>query len=132
MAAGFVFTPVRNEFPMDRSLRLHESYDVKQTRSRGKSGASGPLVARVLPNALEPARNRYTVVAGKKVGKAHERNRCKRVTREALRLMHPVLRQGYDVVVIIRGGVDELTGRDVAERSLGEIFRKTGLLAREQ
>jgi len=117
---------------MDRSLRLRESYDVKQTRSRGKSGASGPLVARVLPNSLEPARNRYTVVAGKKVGKSHERNRCKRVTREALRLMHPTLAQGYDVVVIIRGGIDELTGRDVAERSLGEIFRKTGLLAREQ
>jgi ribonuclease P protein component len=110
---------------MDRSLRLHESYDVKQTRSRGKSGASGPLVARVLPNALDPARNRYTVVAGK-------RNRCKRVTREALRLMHPTLAQGYDVVVIVRGGVEELTGRDVAERSLGEIFRKTGLLARER
>ena len=36
---------------MDRSLRLRESYDVKQTRSRGKSGASGPLVAKVLPRA---------------------------------------------------------------------------------
>ena len=117
---------------MDRSLRLRESYDVKQTRSRGKSGASGPLVARVLPNALEPARNRYTVVAGKKVGKAHERNRCKRVTREALRMMHPTLAQGYDVVVIIRGGIGELTWRAVAERSLGEIFRKTGLFARER
>lgn len=116
---------------MDRRSRLHESYDVKQTQARGTSGSSGPLVARVLPNALEPARNRYTVVAGKRIGKAHERNRCKRVTREALRLLHPTLEQGYDVVVIVRGGVSELTGRDVAERALGEIFRRTGLLKRD-
>jgi ribonuclease P protein component len=117
---------------MNRSQRLRESFDVKQTRSRGASGASGPLVARVLPNATDPPRNRYTVVAGKRIGKAHERNRCKRVTREALRLMDQSLEQGRDVVVIVRGGVDELTGRDVAERSLTEIFRKTRLLKREK
>ena len=70
--------------------------------------------------------------ADRRAARKHERNRCKRVTREALRLMHPTLAQGYDVVVIIRGGIGELTGRDVAERSLGEIFRKTGLLARER
>ena len=113
---------------MNRSQRLRESYEVTQARSKGSSGASGPLVARVLPNETEPRRNRYTVVAGKRIGKAHERNRCKRVTREALRLMDPGLEQGHDVVVIVRGGVDELTGRDVAERSLAEIFRKTRLL----
>lgn len=117
---------------MERTSRLRESYDVKRTRNRGASGASGPLVARVLANALEPARNRYTVIAGKRIGKAHERNRCKRVTREALRLMHPTLKQGYDIVVIVRGGITELTGREVAERALTEIFRKTKLLEQEQ
>ena len=117
---------------MDRSSRLRESYDVKRTRNKGASGASGPLVGRVLPNALDPARNRYTVIAGKRIGKSHERNRCKRVTREALRLMNPTLKQGYDVVIIVRGGVTELTGRDVAENALGEIFRKTKLLEQGQ
>jgi ribonuclease P protein component len=117
---------------MDRHSRLRESYDVKRTRNRGVSGASGPLVARVLPNTLDPARNRYTVIAGKRIGKSHERNRCKRVTREALRLMNPTLKQGYDIVIIVRGGISELTGRDVAERSLAEIFRKTKLLDQEQ
>ena len=72
------------------------------------------------------------MVAGKRIGKSHERNRCKRVTREALRLMDPDLEQGHDVVVIVRGGVDELTGRDVAERSLAEIFRKTRILKQER
>jgi ribonuclease P protein component len=116
---------------MDRQSRLRESYDVQRTRSRGKAGASGPLVARVLPNQSDPARNRYTVIAGKRVGKSHDRNRCKRVTREALRLINPSLAQGYDVVVIVRGGVSELTGRDVASQALTEIFRKTRLLEKE-
>jgi ribonuclease P protein component len=117
---------------MERNSRLRESYDVKHTRSRGAAGASGPLVGRVLPNALDPPRNRYTVIAGKRIGKSHERNRCKRVTREALRLMDPTLKQGYDVVVIVRGGIEELTGRDVAERALTEIFRKTRVLEQER
>ena len=117
---------------MERNSRLRESYDLQQTRSRGSSGAHGPLVGRVLPNTLDPARNRYTVVAGKRIGKSHERNRCKRVTREALRLMNPTLKQGYDVVIIVRGGIAELTGRDVAEVALTEIFRKTRLLEQER
>jgi len=53
---------------MERRLRLHESYDIQETRSRGKSAASGPLVARILPNTTDPAQNRYAVIAGKRVG----------------------------------------------------------------
>lgn len=113
---------------MERSLRLRESYDIQQARAKGRSASSGPLVARILPNRLDPARNRYTVVAGKRVGKSHERNRCKRLVREALRLLDPQLEQGYDVVVIVRGGPQELTGLDVADTSLREIFHKAKLL----
>jgi ribonuclease P protein component len=116
---------------MEQRLRLRESYDIQHTRSRGQSAASGPLVARILPNRLEPAQNRYTVVAGKRVGKAHDRNRCKRLTREAIRLLDPQLEQGYDVVLIVRGGPQELTGLDAASVSLREIFRKARLLPRE-
>lgn len=113
---------------MDRSHRLREAYDVNRVRSKGTSGACGPLVARILPNDLDPPRNRYTVIAGKRIGKAHERNRCKRVSREALRQLDPSLKQGEDVVVIVRGGISELTGLDVAMHALSEIFRKTRLL----
>ena len=115
---------------MERRLRLRDSYDIQRTRSRGQSAASGPLVARILPNKLEPPQNRYTVVAGKRVGKSHDRNRCKRLTREAIRLLDPLLEQGYDVVLIVRGGPQELTGLEVASASLREIFGKAKLLRR--
>lgn len=114
---------------MDRSHRLRESYQINQTRSKGASAASGPIVVRVMPNRLEPPANRYTVVAGKRIGKAHDRNRCKRITREALRLLDPELGQGNDVVVILRGGPDELPDRAVATRSLTDVFLRVRMLS---
>jgi len=113
---------------MERRLRLRESYDIQHTRAKGSSATSGPLVARILPNRLDPAQNRYTVVAGKRVGKSHDRNRCKRLAREALRLIHPQLEQGFDVVLIVRGGPQELTGLDVASESIRQIFSKARML----
>jgi ribonuclease P protein component len=113
---------------MERRLRLRREAEVRQVRARGRAWADGPLVARVLPNATEPAQNRYAVVAGKKVGKAVQRNRLKRLVREALRRLHPDLAPGHDVVVVVRGGVEELTGYEVARASLERIARRAGLL----
>lgn len=114
---------------MERSLRLRKDYDVRAARSGGRSYPDGPLVAKIRPNALEPAQNRYTAVASKKVGKAHDRNRCKRLVREALRHLHPRLTPGHDIVIVIRGGVTELTGYPVAQQALERIFTRAKLLA---
>ena len=111
-----------------RPYRLREEADVRRVRSRGKAVAQGPLVARILPNTIEPAQNRYTVIAGKKCGKAVQRNRLKRLTREALRGYHPHLTPGYDVAIIVRGNVTELPTLEVAQATLGHIFRKARLL----
>lgn len=113
---------------MERSLRLREDWDVRNARARGKAFAQGPIVVRVFSHPDNPIPNRYAVVAGKKVGKAHERNRCKRLVREALRALHPSTKPGHDVVVIIRGGPNELTGYDVAHQTLESLFRRARLL----
>jgi ribonuclease P protein component len=114
---------------MERSLRLRKDYDVRAARSGGRSYPDGPLVAKIRPNGLDPAQNRYTAVASKKVGKAHDRNRCKRLVREALRHLHPRIAPGHDVVIVIRGGVAELTGYPVAHQALERIFTRAKLLA---
>ena len=113
---------------MDRSLRLRDDWEVRNARARGKAFAQGPIVIRVFPHPDNPIPNRYAVVAGKRVGKAHERNRCKRLVREALRNLHPSLKQGNDVVVILRGGPDELTGYDLAYDTLRTLFQRARLL----
>jgi ribonuclease P protein component len=85
-------------------------------------------VLRFAPNRTEPAGNRYAVVAGRKSGGSVQRNRLKRVTREALRGLHPELKAGFDLVVIIRGTVDELPGARDAREILSRMLRRAGLL----
>jgi ribonuclease P protein component len=113
---------------VERRLRLRRGGDVRTARSRGRAIADGPLVIRYLPNVSDPPCNRYGVVAGRKSGGSVQRNRLKRVTREALRELDPVLRPGYDLVVIIRGTVDELPGSGAALQLLTRMLRRAGLL----
>lgn len=105
-----------------RQYRLREEHDVKRVRSRGRAIAQGPLVVRYLHNSLDPAQNRYTVIAGKRCGKAVQRNRLKRLVREALRGYHPYLQTGYDIVVICRGTVEEMPTLSEAQKALHGIF----------
>ena len=111
-----------------RELRLRNEGDVQRARSRGRAWADGPIVFRVSRNPSLPDQNRYTVVAGKKVGKAVQRNRAKRVVREALRLRHPGLRTGHDIVVIVRGTYDQLPDLASAQPIVDRIIRRAGLL----
>jgi ribonuclease P protein component len=114
-----------------RELRLRNDFEVRQARSRGKAHAEGPLVIRVLRNQLEPPRNRYAFIAGKKVGNAVERNRSKRLCREVIRARHPRLAPGYDVVVIVRGEAAELPSYEVTRAILDRLLTRARLLAPE-
>ena len=80
---------------MERRLRLRRETEVREVRARGKAFAEGPLVVRILPNQTDPPQNRYAVIAGKRVGKAVQRNRAKRLVREAL-IRHVDVRQTWD------------------------------------
>jgi ribonuclease P protein component len=113
---------------VERRLRLRRGGDVRAARSRGKAVSDGPLVLRYLPNPSDPPHNRYGVIAGRKSGGSVQRNRLKRVTREALRALHPTVRPGYDLVIIIRGTVEELPGAGEARHLLARMLRRAGLL----
>ena len=59
-------------------------------------------MVRYLRNTLEPSRNRYTVIAGKRCGKAVQRNRIKRRLRALVRQEAAAARPGFDYVVVAR------------------------------
>ena len=69
-------------------------------------------------------RNRLMVTLVRKYGTAVQRNRAKRVTREAYRLMQTSLRTGYDLVVVLYPHNDTYDNRS---RQLQELFQKASL-----
>jgi ribonuclease P protein component len=63
--------------------------------------------------AGEPRLARLGVVASRKIGGAVERNRAKRLVREAFRKHQAIFPPQIDVVIIVRPGTHELAAADV-------------------
>ena len=85
---------------MQRKFRLTRSTDFKRVRRTGKSYAH-PFVVLVIQTSEVP-RVRVGVTAGRSVGGAVQRNRAKRLLREAMRPLLPELLPGRDFILIAR------------------------------
>jgi ribonuclease P protein component len=68
----------------------------------GKRFARNFLQLRILPNSLESNRLGI-IIPAKAVRKACERNRIKRLIKEAYRSLHISGESGYDILLIVRG-----------------------------
>jgi ribonuclease P protein component len=85
---------------VQRKFRLTRSTDFKRVRRTGKSYAH-PFVVLVVQTSETP-RVRVGVTAGRSVGGAVQRNRAKRLLREAMRPLLPDLPPGQDLILIAR------------------------------
>jgi ribonuclease P protein component len=63
--------------------------------------SDGPLTVYTRPNGL--AWSRLGISISRRAGSAVQRNRLKRLLREAFRIGRPELPKGYDWVVVVRG-----------------------------
>ena len=109
---------------------LRKKADFDNLYKKGKSAGDKYVVLFAKPNGLDYGRKAF--LASKKVGNSVERNRARRLMREALRNL---LRdekinecvEKLDVIVIARSTIKGQNERDV-EKSLKSALAKTGII----
>ena len=113
-----------------RRQRLSRSAEFDRVYREGRSHASRYFVVYSFPREADDASPRLGVSVGRKVGGAVERNRVKRVLRDAFWAIADHLPDGHDFVVVARPDAGELTAREGepgVERSLRELLEKAGM-----
>lgn len=85
---------------MSHYTALNRNGDFKALYHRGKSQVHPALVTYARKNRLGFAR--IGITAGKKLGGAVQRNRCRRVIRESYRKLHHRVVGGWDIVFVAR------------------------------
>ena len=115
-----------------RRGRLSRSADFDRVYREGRSHASRHLILYSFPRANGDGRDpRLGVSVGRKVGGAVERNRVKRVLREAFWALAAELPDGYDFVLVARPDAGTLVregGEPSVESALRELVDSAGLV----
>jgi ribonuclease P protein component len=86
---------------MKRAYRLRRPDQFRRARLQGQTYAAPMLTLNVVPGRRR--RTRCGFVVSKQLGTAVRRNRAKRRVREAVRLLLPSIKPGYDIVFVVRG-----------------------------
>lgn len=110
---------------MSCDTTLRNQTDFNRIYQKGRSKVSRFVVIIYRNNGRPYSRTAF--VASKKVGNSVERNRSRRVMREAVRLLGRELAPGYDVIFVAR---NQLLGHKTEEvrRSLYGTLKGIGLL----
>ena len=88
---------------MEKLVPICRNNDFRRIYARGKSYVSPLVVVYALKNRTKNVR--VGITTSKKVGNAVQRNRSRRVIREAFRALAPRVRPGFDLVLVARAAV---------------------------
>jgi len=104
-----------------KQARLCAQKDIDRVFRDGRYRRLGTLHAKVLANGLPGSR--FLVSVKRKIGKAHQRNRLRRLVREAIRLNRPQLQGGYDVCFFLTSA-PERPSLAALEAEVRKLFRE--------
>lgn len=113
---------------MEKLVPICRNNDFRRIYARGKSYVSPLVVVYTLKNRTKNVR--VGITTSKKVGNAVQRNRSRRVIREAFRTLAPRVRPGFDLVLVARGKTPYVKSTDV-RRQLERQLQAAGLLREE-
>jgi ribonuclease P protein component len=98
----------------------------ERVRREGRTWSAGLLVLNAAPNGQDIVRCGF--ITGKKVGKAVQRNRARRLIREAVRKRLPEVRTGWDLVWIGRAAITGAT-YDAVCKDVDNLLQRSRLIA---
>ena len=113
---------------MEKLVPICRNNVFRRIYARGKSYVSPLVVVYALKNRTKNVR--VGITTSKKVGNAVQRNRSRRVIREAFRALAPRVRPGFDLVLVARGKTPYVKSTDV-RRQLERQLQAAGLLREE-
>lgn len=113
---------------MSEFITLKENREFRRAYSRGKSYVSPDLVTYIIKNNNNNLR--IGITTGKKIGKAVERNRSRRIIRAAYREICNNIRFGYDIVFVARTKTPYRKSTDIL-KSMTKHLKDAGLLCED-
>lgn len=111
---------------MKITISLNKNEQFLHVYQKGKRVYHKYFVLHYLPNGL--AYNRLGLTVNKKIAKAVNRNRVRRLLKESYRLKEPSLKTGYDLVFRAREDCLEADSYLQVSRALHHLVKSAGLL----